>query len=140
MHLGARTFDDDFGNSAQYVDLQFLTGFPGKSPFSRSTCVVFGLDGDVSEDGNSSIDTYYALSFGHDFVFGQLAVVPFATLGFNGYTDDTMEDYEYSGLSELGLGFRIGSRVTATLSSRTIHSEFERTLTRFVVALPLGAR
>lgn len=140
LHVGARTWTNDFDVESQYIDLQFFTGFPGKSAFSRSTCLVFGLDGDVSEDGNSAIDTYYALSFGHDFVFGTVALVPFATVGFNGYTDDSMDDYEYAGLSELGLGFRIGSRFTATLSSRTVYEDFERTLTRLVVAFPLGAR
>lgn len=140
LHMGVRTASSDFGTDAQLFDLQFLAGFPGRSALSRSTCLVFGLDGDVSEDGNGAMDTYYAVSFGHDFAVGPVAMVPFLSLGFNGYTDDFMDDYEYSGLSELGLGFRLGNRLTATISSRTIYSDFERTLTRLVVSYPFGAR
>lgn len=140
FHFGYRTYTYDFGTETSAIDLNFLGGFPGKNALSRAGCFVVGLDAEFDENDSGIMDTYVGMSFGHDFILGPVALVPFATLGINGATVIDTEEEEYSGLTELGFGVRIGNRLTATVSSRTIHSEFERNVTRLVLAFPLGSR
>lgn len=140
FHFGYRTYTYDFGSETSAIDLNFLGGFPGKSALSRAGCFVVGLDAEFDENDSGIMDTYVGMSFGHDFILGPVALVPFATIGLNGSTVIDTEEEEYSGLSEIGLGFRLGNRLTATVSSRTIHSDFERNVTRLVVAFPFGSR
>lgn len=141
IHAGLRSFDAG-GTSVKSLDLQMASGVPGQTANDR-LCVVAGIDVFNFDDSEFSTNTVHlGLGVGTETMAGTTVLVPYGSLGLNIFSPPSSVggDQVYSAYYDLGVGARLGDRLTATLSVRGTTQENSQNVMRFVVAYPFGPR
>lgn len=141
VHAGLRSFSAG-GTSVKSLDLQMASGLRQQAANDR-LCVVAGIDIFNFDDSDfSTNNVYLGFGIGTETMASTTVLVPYGSAGLNIFSPPSSigGDQVYSAYYDLGVGARLGDRLTATLSVRGTTQENSQNVMRIVVAYPFGPR